>query len=290
MFEAPAVIRGLRRRFTVVQCLNCNSFSLYPRLPKEEILSLYSPNYEPYWKPIATERNLLLRWSRRRHYAYRCRAVYTSCPEGGQVLDVGCGTGGFLYELQRTGKYQVIGIDINEYALSLAQQQGIRVQYGELVDLCFPAASFDVVTAWEVIEHVRDPEATLGEIHRVLKPTGTLLLSTPNGASWQARFWRNYWCGWDLPRHLQIFSRESLYELLRNSGFRIIRNIHFPTERYYFVESARLWLKAHVGPPACDIMEKSIALAGLALWPIFRMVDRSSSSSTIVVEARSASH
>ncbi|MFQ5855672.1 MAG: class I SAM-dependent methyltransferase [Anaerolineae bacterium] len=250
------------------------------------MLSLYPLDYEPFKRSVDGELNPFLRWMRRRHYGYRCRAVRRAKPAGGQLVDVGCGTGGFLCELQQGGGWQAMGIDINQRALNVARRQGVQVRCGELGDLGLPTASFDVVTMWEVIEHVLNPWDTLAEIHRILKPNGVLLLSTPNGESWQAQLWGMHWLGWEVPRHLQIFSPQTLRQLLEDAGFEIVRRLSFPMERFYAVESARRWLQAHVSGSTQLIAHRLTPLVGLAAWPVFRLIDRIPSASSIVLEAR----
>ena len=186
LFDSADAINGPGGHYAVMRCRRCSLFSVWPRPLPGELLSLYPPDYEPFGGPLDKERSRWRRWIRRRHYAYRCRAVRHACAKGGRLLDVGCGTGGFLKELCRDSKWQAVGVDISERALETARQQGLTVQCGELDSLHLPAASFDVVTLWEVIEHVPNPRGMLLEIHRLLKPAGVLLMSTPNSESWQA--------------------------------------------------------------------------------------------------------
>jgi 2-polyprenyl-3-methyl-5-hydroxy-6-metoxy-1,4-benzoquinol methylase len=100
------------------------------------------------------------------------------------VLDAGCGCGYGSYYLAENGARKVIGIDISEEALQFAKSHYIKdnVEFERMdaVKLLFESNSFDVVVSFEVIEHVRDYERYLREIRRVLKPSGVLILSTPN--------------------------------------------------------------------------------------------------------------
>ncbi len=289
LFDAADVMGATPCTFAVVQCCECRLFSLSPRPQDHELLSLYPEEYETFWPPLDEESSRLVRWMRRRHYALRCRPMRRARPAGGQLLDVGCGTGGFLHELCRDGNWQGVGVDINESALNVARRQGVNVLCGALNDARLPTAYFDVVTMWDVIEHIPDPYETLVEIHRVLEPGGRLLLSTPNGKSWQARLWGSHWAGWDVPRHLQVFAAQTLSRLLSETGFEIIQRLSLPMERFFAVESARRWLRVRVSGPTRRVAQRLASLVGLVVWPVFRWFDRIPSASSLVLEARAIS-
>jgi SAM-dependent methyltransferase len=141
---------------------------------------------------------------------------------GGRVLDIGCGSGGYLAILAELG-WKCSGVETGAKSRAYAQTVlGLDVREGPLEACGFPDASFDVVTLWHVIEHLPDPRATLREIRRVLKPDGLLLLRTPNVESWEASLFRGNWYGLDAPRHLYLFSPATLELLLRQCGFEAI--------------------------------------------------------------------
>jgi len=103
-------------------------------------------------------------------------------PNRGCLLDVGCGVGIFLSVAQREG-WDVSGIDISAFAAGRARERlGIDVRPGTLGDRSLAAGSFDLVTMWDMIEHVADPLKELQEAHRVLRSDGYLFLNTPNEA------------------------------------------------------------------------------------------------------------
>jgi 2-polyprenyl-3-methyl-5-hydroxy-6-metoxy-1,4-benzoquinol methylase len=162
-------------------------------------------------------------------FALRRRFLLDSVVAGQRVLDAGCGEGRFTAELVRAGA-DAVGIDVAEEPLRRARalhpQLDVRLVDGEgaweLAD-----ASFDVVWAGEVIEHVADTAAWLSEIRRVLRSGGSLLLSTPaHGPLSLARLAlsRRAFAEHFDPRgeHLRYYSRETLAALLGDFGFEAI--------------------------------------------------------------------
>lgn len=95
-----------------------------------------------------------------------------------RVLDVGCGTGAVMRFLQARG-YETQGVDMSTTALQYCRQKGLRVSYGLADAMQFPDASFDVVFALDVLEHLDDAGAAVREIKRVLKPGGLLVATVP---------------------------------------------------------------------------------------------------------------
>jgi hypothetical protein len=102
----------------------------------------------------------------------------------------------------------------------------------------------------------------------------------------QARLWCDHWVSWDIPRHLQIFTNASLSQLLTDTGFVTVRRIVFPLERYVAVESGVQLLCRKTGKQLAVGIRRLLWLAGLAAWPVLRLLDYAPSSSGLVILAR----
>lgn len=140
----------------------------------------------------------------------------------GALLDVGCGGGRFLNRMQKRG-WQVAGTDFDKQATQkVTARYGIKTHVGELSHCNLPANRFDVVTMSQAIEHLYTPEETLRECLRILKPGGLLVMTTPNVNSIAAAEFGAHWRGWEAPRHLHLFSVESLQRLTQRVGFEIV--------------------------------------------------------------------
>jgi 2-polyprenyl-6-hydroxyphenyl methylase/3-demethylubiquinone-9 3-methyltransferase len=116
------------------------------------------------------------------------RALHIPPPPrpGARLLDVACG-GGLLAAHLRRGEYQHVGVDLSAAALAQAASHGLTVSQADVCALPFADATFDVVVAGEIFEHVSDPAALLGQVCRVLRPGGTLVLDTI-ADTWWGRF------------------------------------------------------------------------------------------------------
>jgi ubiquinone/menaquinone biosynthesis C-methylase UbiE len=143
----------------------------------------------------------------------------------GKLLDVGCGSGIFLQRMYKLG-WAVTGIDFDGKAIENAKKMhgdDLTFLNTNLSGAQFPDNSFDAVTTSHVIEHVPDPVALLIEIRRVLKPGGTLVITTQNIRSFGHRKFQDCWVGLDSPRHLQIFSLPALRNCAGKAGFEFMK-------------------------------------------------------------------
>lgn len=138
--------------------------------------------------------------------------------ENGIVLDIGCGNGQFLKNALELG-WEAWGIDQDPLAVETAKKTGARVIQGGLPDTGLPSSYFDVVTLSHVLEHVYDPLAALKESYRLLKPGGLIWIATPNQNSYGHAQFAGSWRGIEPPRHLVIFTTNSLIKLLRSANF-----------------------------------------------------------------------
>jgi len=143
-------------------------------------------------------------------------------PFPARLLDVGCGNGDLLVQMRSLG-WSVEGVEVDPAAARTARARGLEVRQGELLQQRYPSDFFDAVTMSHLIEHVYDPVSLLQEARRVLKPTGTLIVLTPNSQSMGARLYGQDWRGWEPPRHLHIFNLHNMRAMLERAGLTPIR-------------------------------------------------------------------
>jgi 2-polyprenyl-3-methyl-5-hydroxy-6-metoxy-1,4-benzoquinol methylase len=237
---------GRPGQFPIVRCRNCDLVYVNPRPVLDAIGYYYPTNYEPYRKAPEEARFKIQQLHQRLKLRGRCLAV-TRVRRQGRLLDVGCATGTFLAEMRRYGDWQVCGVEPNQWAARYAQERlGLDVFHGHLSEASFPDGRFDVVTMWDVLEHLHDPRQTLAEIFRILKPDGFLICSVPNLDSIDAKLFGRFWIGLDVPRHLYVYSKHTLSAMLRAEGLQPRKFFCFYGRYTAFALSLRLVLREWV--------------------------------------------
>ena len=136
----------------------------------------------------------------------------------GVLVDIGCGNGNIIHTAKELG-WETWRIDPDPKAVEVAKSTGTKVFQSNLPDTGLPSDYFDVVTLNHVIEHLHDPTASLKEIYRILKPGGMIWVATPNLKSEGLRRFHSNWLHLDSPRHLVLFTPESLKLSCIKAGF-----------------------------------------------------------------------
>lgn len=223
--------------FKMVKCPICGLVYLNPRLNESGLKAFY----EAYFKKPKGGDYDIEQINSSPHLMDRFLGEIEKRIAKGKLLDVGCGRGSFLNRAKERGWYGW-GVEFSEIAALEARELGLNVQIGDLTQVKFPSSYFDVVTLFNVIEHVRDPFATISEVHRVLKHTGLLVIRAPN-IDWlefppvgvlrnikkrvKGFLDKNYYFSTTgilnmfMVQHLYYFSRETLRLLLEKIGFKI---------------------------------------------------------------------
>ncbi len=147
----------------------------------------------------------------------------------GKLLDIGCGTGDFLVTAQKNN-WEVVGVETNFKAKQLAENKGITVF---LDSQNFESNSFDAISMWHVLEHVYEIDAQIKELKRLLKPNGTIYIAVPNYKSFDARYYGMHWAGFDVPRHLSHFSKNSIQIFFRRQQMKLIKTLPMWFDSFY---------------------------------------------------------
>ena len=114
-----------------------------------------------------------------RNYEKLHEKVLTLCPDRSKVLDVGCGGGILLKKAKDKKICEVYGVDFSSVAVNVCKKNGLNVIQSKLPDIPYTDNSFDVVICSEVLEHLSEPEKTIKQMLRVLKPNGTFIITVP---------------------------------------------------------------------------------------------------------------
>jgi ubiquinone/menaquinone biosynthesis C-methylase UbiE len=147
-------------------------------------------------------------------------------------LDIGSGTGEFLNACKNAG-YNTQGIEPSE----LAREQAIKnfnLSVSENTNLNqFKNNQFDSISMWHVLEHVQSLNKTIDEFNRILSKNGKVIIAVPNHKSWDAKYYREFWAGWDVPIHLWHFSKLSIEKLFVKYNFKLVEKKPMLFDSFY---------------------------------------------------------
>lgn len=217
---------------------SCGLIWLDPMPIESEIGKAYKNYYTHAPQPTTPEKNGWMQrakeaLNRAYEFALRFTPVYAERGEleivylgglpPGRVLEIGCGDGHRLAELRARG-WDVQGQEVDEDAAAQARKNfGLPVFCGRLHQAGFRDQEFDAVVMNHVIEHVHDPLALLKESKRILKHGGQLVSITPNTRGWGHARFGPCWIGMDRPRHLFLFSRQTMESIALACGFHDVK-------------------------------------------------------------------
>lgn len=250
--SAPDRYHLRRETYHLLYCDTCACVWLASPPPPNEIGVHYGADY---YKGIATAGEWEGRWRKQ-------RAVVQRYKESGSILDIGCGSGGFLRTFKNGNLWKLHGIEL---APAMAERAIVNtaaeVFVGDALSAPFAAGSFDLVTCFDVLEHVYDPQPLLRKVLGWLKPGGMFYAMVPNIDSWEARMFGSYWYGLELPRHLFHFSPQSLRRAMESAGF---QEGSVETQRVSYVQLSTRYLYG-------DILEK----LGFPVQPLAKAIEPS---------------
>lgn len=181
----------------------------------EEQLNVYQ--LTPGWK------RYLNGWRFKRRIQ-RIEREFSRFVDGGSLLDVGCGTGGFLYGMSKSRKWKLHGLEMNREATKFVTREfGIPVYIGTLEEALPPDVCFDVVILRDVFEHFRDSILALQKLKGILKKKdGLLVIKMPNPDSVGARIFGPYWFGYSVPQHYFTWPSKVFCKFVEREGLKIV--------------------------------------------------------------------
>ena len=139
-----------------------------------------------------------------------------------KILDVGCGRGSFLLEARKRG-WEIFGTEYSKSAVNLCEQSGITMKSGQLNPEEFMTKDFDVITSFEVIEHINNPNEELRNIYSLLRSGGLFYCTTPNFNSMLRYYLKTDYNIIVYPEHLSYYDKKSLNKIAKRNGLRPIK-------------------------------------------------------------------
>lgn len=199
----------------IVRCNVCGLVYANPRWDSARVNENYSAVEDPTYveeregRVLTFERNLA-----------PLERLITSTSSTRRLLDVGCHIG-VMVELAQARGWEAWGVEPSVWAAEYARARGLHVITGTLGQAQLPENYFDVVTMWDVIEHLTDPASEMRHVHRVLKPGGIFAIHTIDIESFCARLLGKHW-PWLMEMHLYYFSPRTLSTMLVQHGFQVL--------------------------------------------------------------------
>ncbi len=212
-----------RDGYDIVECRQCGLVYVAQEVTRAELNEYYGSAYYAGNGTAYTD-YLAKAPTRKHHYRSMLPALKRHMARAdGEIraLDVGCAAGYFL-EVAGEAGWRAQGVELSPYMSAYARdERGLDVQTGTLEEADLPIGAFDLVTMWDVIEHVQEPSAVLQRASELLKPGGLLVLATGDVGGVTARVYGEKWALIAPPGHLFYFSRHTLGALLQKSGFQV---------------------------------------------------------------------
>ncbi len=228
--HSPIHTIHVKNGYHIGKCDSCSLLLVRNPPTKQELLALYSFD-AGYHKEFETNHELQREKLSTARYDLNMMEKHLNRQTPGSLLDIGCSTGFFLRVAQEKG-WHCKGVELSKDTAKIASEKySLDVFQGELAEQPFREEEFDVITLWDVIEHLEDPLKTLNDIQHILKKDGIIVFRTPNAdglfpvLSLSIAGLTGQWPHATPPGHLFQFSRRSIKRLLEESNFEIIKII-----------------------------------------------------------------
>ena len=219
---------GRPGKYNIVRCTACDLRYLSPRPTLEGLGAHYPDDYfiyktEEEMHPVLRRMMRVMTQQRWSAYIKRFEGVRGPFEPSTKIVDVGCGLNDHLVALKKLRGCEGIGVDFNPKVVQYVRDvRKMPIVQGTLHDAGFADGEFDVVTMNEYLEHEPNPRGVLEEARRITKVGGHIAVEVPFSDSYPARLFKSRWSQLDAPRHLTHFTRATLGEMLRRSGYRLI--------------------------------------------------------------------
>lgn len=139
----------------------------------------------------------------------------------GKLLDIGAATG-FFMNIAKARGFNVTGVEFSNFAAEKGRKLGLNLITGDLISQKFSDESFDIITMFDVIEHVPNPKEVISEVNRILKKGGVVVINTPDVESLWAKVLGKHWQLIMPPEHINYFSPKNLGNYLSQNGFEVV--------------------------------------------------------------------
>ena len=217
-------------QFVIARCQQCNFLFTNPRPETSQLDNYYNAEtYISHNNKSNTLVNTLYKTVRYFTLRSKERLIKKWGNTNKTLLDYGCGTGHFLSHCQTKG-WTIAGLEPNHIARKIANSNTGQKVFENIKDV---PGKYQVITLWHVLEHVPDLNQTISELTGKLEKSGTLIIAVPNPESWDAKHYKSFWAGYDVPRHLYHFSQSTVKQLLKKHHLKVKKTLPMKLDSYY---------------------------------------------------------
>ena len=246
LFIGRDKLLGLQGEFDLVKCNCCGVEFLNPQPNHQELKKYYDSNKYYSLKKISNDSFKTkfkiflykLYFTKNNNYMYKLlfspikfMIRTTILKKGLKILDIGSGTGQFLYEMKQCG-LNVYGVEPGDFD----ESENLNIKNTTLLNAKYPSNFFDIITMNHVLEHLDNPNETIKEIYRILKNNGIFIIGVPNTRSLANKLFNKNWLAYDVPRHLFNYSDKLIVDILKQHNFKI-KEVRYNSRPSQFVMS-----------------------------------------------------
>jgi SAM-dependent methyltransferase len=229
----------IQGEFTIEKCNECSLVFLNP-MPDDSILTTFYPEDFYAYQEFTEQPNQIKQFLKK----FLVPGVGTNDPKfdkPGKMLDIGCGSGQFLSKMREQG-WDTYGVEVSTDAATLGKNSaGLNIFAGSLLEANFPSNHFDYIRSNHSFEHVYNPNETMAEIKRILKPGGKLMIGVPNINSLNANSYKQYWWYLGAPVHTYNYSVKSLTRMMEKYDL-TVENVGYNSHYMGILGSLQIYL------------------------------------------------
>ena len=226
------------RKFDILKNPETTILETHPRPTKEELPTYYdSENYTSHNDKSAGIVSFCYRIIKSISTSRKIRIGQNSLSKNTpqnkpRLLDVGCGTGDFLYSCLKKG-WQINGIENNKNAKNNSRTEVSSFIFDDFEFLKSQPERFDIITMWHSLEHIIDLKQTIVDMKKLLTNKGVIVVACPNHKSFDAMFYKESWAAYDLPRHLWHFDKDSISKLFLEYNMQLTKTLPMYWDSFY---------------------------------------------------------
>ena len=219
-----------RETFAIHECLKCGLLMTHPR-PDDTLIGKYyaSDKYISHTNSNKGLFNKIYQFVRKITLKEKLKLLGN---KKGRLLEIGTGTGELLSLCSKSG-WKAVGVEPNKKARNIAKKNHSLTIFSSTKKLTINQNSMDKIMLWHVLEHVPDPNETISQIKNWLKKDGEALLAVPNPSSWEAKYYKEFWAAYDVPRHLSHFTQKSMSNLINRHDLKIKKVLPMWFDAFY---------------------------------------------------------